>query len=177
MSMLPRLPLTILAPLVLAVAAAGCSSPPSNTASPPPPTQPFPQQIKPAPDFSLTAFDGTSYQLADLRGRPIVLFFWSSRCSACAKTAPHIEAFYQAHESDDLLVLGISGFDSEDALTAKASSLGITFPLAISPETSHAYGVRAVPMTFFIDRDGNTIGSILGAQPPARFEAALQVIL
>jgi peroxiredoxin len=133
--------------------------------------------VKPAPDFSLTTFDGASYSLAELRGRPVILFFWSSRCPACARAAPHVEAFHQAHTSEGLLVLGVAGFDSKKALKAKADSLGVTFPIAISAETGRSYGVRAIPMAFFINREGDLAASILGAQPKVKFEAALRKIL
>jgi peroxiredoxin len=133
--------------------------------------------LKPAPDFSFTAFDGTNYSLAELKGRPLILFFWSSHCPACTRAAPHVEALHQQHASEDLLVLGVAGFDSKDALKAKAKSLGVTFPIAISAETSRSYGVRAIPMAFFINREGAVAASILGAKPMTEFEAALQRIL
>ncbi len=163
--------------IALAVAAialsalAGCSQTPS------PRTPQSPQQASPAPDFSVTAFDGATYTLADLKGRPIVLNFWSLVCPHCATVVPYLEDLHRKHSSDGLLVLGLAGHGSETALKEKADSLGITYPTGISPDAGRAYRVTGVPMTFFIDREGNIAASILGAQPRDQFEQATQDIL
>lgn len=130
-----------------------------------------------APDFSLTAFDGAAYSLAELKGTPIVLNFWSAGCPACTTALPHLEALYQKHKSDGLLVLGVAGFDSEQALKEKAKSLGLTYPIAISPEAGRAYRVHAVPVTFYINRESEIVSSLLGARDASEFEAEAQKIL
>ena len=135
------------------------------------------KSVRPAPDFSFTVFDGSRYSLAKLKGKPVVLNFWHSRCQHCPAVVPYPEAFHQKHRSNGLVVLGITDDDSEGALKQKAQALKLTYPIAISPETARAYDARAIPMTFFIDREGNVASRIVGARPRAELEAALERIL
>lgn len=177
MSPTTRRLLAVLAPALLAFLAAGCRSPsasaPSSSGTPPTGTPP----TGAAPDFSLVSLDGEAYSLADLKGKPIVLNFWSSGCPHCATVAPYLQDFQTQYGEQGLVVLGVAGLDSETALRAKASSLKVTYPIAISPDTGRAYNVSPVPMTYFIDREGSIAASILGAQPRRQFEDAVQKIL
>jgi cytochrome c biogenesis protein CcmG/thiol:disulfide interchange protein DsbE len=132
---------------------------------------------KPAPDFNFTALDGSRISLADLAARPVVLNFWASWCPACAMTAPNLQAIYEKYGGQGLLVVGVAGEDSEEDISKKAKELGITYPVAISHKTAIDYRVRAIPATFFIDRDGQLISSLVGAREPAEFEAEVQKIL
>jgi len=173
-----RIAARLAAVALLLLLPAGCGKPsPAPSSSPPGPAGPDAQQRHPAPDFSFTAFDGASYSLAGLKGRPIVVNFWGSRCPHCIKVAPYLEDFYQQHKDEGLIVFGVAGFDSEEALKKKARSAKITYPLAISADTGRAYAVRGIPHTFFINRQGDIASSILGAKPRAEFETALQKVL
>jgi cytochrome c biogenesis protein CcmG/thiol:disulfide interchange protein DsbE len=162
---------------LLAFVVAGCQAPsasgPSRSGSP----RSGAGASGPAPDFSLVSFDGQAYSLADLKGKPIVLNFWSSRCPHCATVVPYLQDFHTKHAAEGLVVLGVAGFDSESALREKASSLGVTYPVAISPDTGRAYGVSGIPATYFIDREGNIVAFILGAQARSAFESALSKVL
>ncbi len=180
MSPTTRYPLAALALALVVVVAAGCRAPTaaSSSASPPVTTSPATTSPgSPAPDFSLVSLDGEAYSLADLKGKPIVLNFWSSGCPHCATVAPYLQDLQTRYADQGLVVLGVAGLDSETALREKASSLKIRYPIAISPDTGRAYHVSAVPMTYFIDREGNISASIRGAQPRGQFEDAAQKIL
>ncbi len=164
--------------VLLLLLPAGCGKPsPAPSSTQPSPAGPDDQHLNRAPDFSFTAFDGASYSLAGMKGKPIVVNFWGSRCPHCIKVAPYLEDFYQQHKDEGLIVFGVASFDSEEALKQKARSAKITYPIAISADTSRAYAVRGIPHTFFINRQGDIASSILGAKPRAEFEVALQKIL
>lgn len=131
----------------------------------------------PAPAFSFDTLDGETISLADLKGRPIVLNFWSSTCPHCSTLAPHLETLNQEYQEQGLQVLGVAGRDSERALRDKAEGLNLTYPIGMSPEAVAAYGVRGIPMTFFIDREGNIVSSVLGSRGLPDLEAEVQKIL
>jgi thiol-disulfide isomerase/thioredoxin len=130
-----------------------------------------------APDFSLTALDGASYRLSDLRGRPVVLNFWASWCPACSQLAPRLEQLGQSHAEQGLFVVSVSRDEPAEALARKAESLSITYPIALSDETVAAYRVRVIPMTFFIDREGVLVESIMGAADESALADAVRKIL
>ena len=149
---------------VLALLSTGCSSVPREAP-------------RAAPAFSLNTFDGKAIRLSDLEGSPVALNFWASWCPACAANSRNLQDLHERYAGDGLVVLGVSPDDSEEALADKASALGITYPIAISGATASAYGVRAIPITFFIDRQGMIVSSILGAAPFADLEAEVRKLL
>ncbi len=167
--------------LVLLFGAAGCGerAPTSPRATPPAVIPSEGGSALPAqtPAFSFTTFDGESYSSEDLKGRPVILNFWADYCPACAEFAPRLEEIYQKHKDEGLLVFGIGGDGSEEALQKKADALGITYELATSTETVEAFAVHAIPMTFLIGGDGETKSAILGARQLEQLEAEVEKIL
>lgn len=120
---------------------------------------------QPALDFSTELLQGASWinkgdgktiNLADLKGRPLVLNFWASWCVSCREEAQYFEAFWQRHREEGILVVGIAIQDTPDAANQFAKTFGKTYPLGLdnSGKASIDYGVTGVPETFFIDRTG-----------------------
>lgn len=64
-----------------------------------------------APDFELTALDGSTVKLSSLRGKSVLLAFWGFACPPCRAEAPHLSALAEKHAADGLVVLGINGWD------------------------------------------------------------------
>lgn len=156
-------------PLALAAAllAAGCAARGPEGATRP----------HPAASFSFTTLEGETIVLEDLGGRPVALNFWTSWCPSCAMLAPHLQALYEEHQEQGLVVLGISPEDTPEALRAKAQELGIRYPVGVSAEAARAYGVRSVPVTYFIDREGRVVSTLLGAQTRERVREEIEKLL
>lgn len=96
-------------------------------------------------------------RLRDLRGRIVVLNFWASWCRPCESEAPLLERTHKALQRADAgLVLGVTYNDTPTSSRAFARRFGLSYPLHVDPGTEFAqeYGVRALPETIFIDRDG-----------------------
>ena len=133
-----------------------------------------------APDFTLPALDGGApVSLADARGRPVVLNLWASWCNPCRKEFPLLKAARAKYAKDGLEVIGVSYRDIPSDARAFADSKGATWPLARDPggALAAAYGVRAIPQTFFIAPDG-TIGSrVFGITSAEELDAEIQQIL
>lgn len=149
---------------VLALLSTGCGSVPQEAP-------------RAAPAFSFNTLDGRTIRLSDLKGSPIALNFWASWCPACVTNSPNLQAIHARYVGDGLVVLGVAPDDSEEALAEKAKGLGITYPIAISDTTASAYGVRAIPITFFIDKQGMIISSVLGAASFEDLEAEVRKLL
>ena len=60
-----------------------------------------------APDFALADLDGNPVRLADLRGQPVILNFWSSYCGPCVEEFPLLREAAERHADDGLIVVGI----------------------------------------------------------------------
>lgn len=111
---------------------------------------------KPAPNFALTALDGTKVNLAQYRGRPVVLNFWASWCGPCREEAPLLSSLSKQQSEGGLVVIGVLFQDKAADAQKFRQDFGLAFPSALDPkaDTAIEYGVSGVPETFFIDKDG-----------------------
>ncbi len=123
-----------------------------------------------APDFRLTDLDGRVVMLSDFRGKTVVLNFWASWCPPCREEMPEFQALWDergAEGSDDLVVLAVNFLrdDSVSAATNFIQANDFTFPVIFDTtrgEVAQRYGVRGLPATFFIDRNGIVRTTALG---------------
>jgi cytochrome c biogenesis protein CcmG/thiol:disulfide interchange protein DsbE len=119
---------------------------------------PSPREGFLAPSFELSLPSGDAVDLRSLRGQVVVVNFWASWCPPCKAEMPSLERSYEAHQGQGLVILGVNTTyqDSLQAAVAFAYAEGVTFPILLDQdgETSRRYLVRALPTTFFIDRQG-----------------------
>lgn len=110
----------------------------------------------PAPDFTVTTFDGQEIALSQLRGQVVVVNFWASWCIPCKDEAPVLQAAWERYRDRGVLLLGIAYVDTESASLAFMEEFGITYPNAPDTGTrvSEAYHITGVPETFIIDQNG-----------------------
>ena len=109
-----------------------------------------------APDFNLQTIDGQSLGLSDFHGRPVMVSFWATWCGPCMDEMPYIQAVYDGHSDEELVVFTINIRESAEAARAVVNREGLTFPVLIDSQAMVAeqYQVQFIPMTFFIDAKG-----------------------
>lgn len=111
-----------------------------------------------APDFSLYTPEGDKVTLSDLRGHPVVVNLWTSWCPPCRAEMPTLQRVYTDYQDKGLVVLAINATDQDTVQSAVefGEQLGLTFPLLLDSDglVSHAYQLRSLPSTFFIDSQG-----------------------
>ena len=109
-----------------------------------------------APDFQLSSVDGGRVSLADLRGKPAVIVFWSAWCPLCREEAPRINALAAEYGGRGVRVLGIDIKDSAARTESGIKEFGIMYAVARDPDASvaHAYQVTGTPTIIFLDRQG-----------------------
>ncbi|MGC4190788.1 MAG: redoxin family protein [Thermomicrobiales bacterium] len=123
------------------------------------------QANRPAPDFSLTLFDGSTFSLADQRGKIVVMNFWASWCEPCKEEMPVLE---QAAESapDDVVFVGVGAKnDKDDKARQFATDHGVTYAIGrdtaggdqIRGQIEQDYRIPGYPATFVIDAEGNVV--------------------
>jgi peroxiredoxin len=69
-----------------------------------------------APQFSGTSADGTQYDLAQLRGKVVVLTFWSTRCEVCRVEMPLLDRVVEQYDPKDVLFLALTSESDEKIL-------------------------------------------------------------
>jgi len=130
-----------------------------------------------SPVFDASTLDGSTVHLAALRGRPVVLNFWASWCAPCRKEFPLLRRALERHH--DLAVIGVVFQDVESDARTFARDQRTTWPLVDDPDGSlaRAYGVRAIPQTFFVAPDGRIAARLFGFTSTDALDRQLAKIL
>jgi thiol-disulfide isomerase/thioredoxin len=128
-----------------------------------------------AVDFSFKTFDGKETKLSSYAGQPIVLNFWADWCKPCTEELPHFQEVYHERNKSFAFV-GIAANNSQDA-AGWAQKNGYDWILGQSADAFDLYKIEGIPMTVFIDRQGNEVERAVGAMSKADFEAKLAQIL
>ena len=119
-----------------------------------------------APDFTLSLLDGGEISLSELRGKVVLVNFWTSWCPPCRKEMPAIESVYRSNKDIGLVVIGLNltAQDSKPDVSAFVKEMGVTFPIALDVNNAvgNLYRVTALPTSFFIDRQGVIRSVIVG---------------
>ncbi len=119
-----------------------------------------------APDFELKKLNGTKVRLADLKGKIVFLNFWATWCPPCLDEMPSMEKLYNEFKDKDFTILAIDLRESERRVKAFKEEFGLTFPILLDSDgqVGLEYGVRSIPTTYLVDREGFLIGGALGAR-------------
>lgn len=131
----------------------------------------------PAPELQLTSVLNAPRPfatLAELRGSAVLLEFWGTWCGPCRAVLPKIKDLDAKYRDHGLVVLAISINETEDVVAPFATQNDITFPLGFDLTAAKAFGVRGVPHTFLLDREG----IVAWAGHPARLtEGDIEAVL
>lgn len=102
--------------------------------------------------------------LAELRGTPVVINFWTARCLPCRQEGPLLERAVD-DAGHGLLMLGVGSATSAPQARKFVNDLGLSFPQLFdgAGQTARRWGVDGVPETFFLTRDGEIVGHVVGA--------------
>lgn len=120
-----------------------------------------------APDFQLIDLQGNWQALPDYRGKVVLLNFWATWCGPCRVEMPSMERVYQDLKDEGFAILAISS-DPQGSIVTRpfVVSQGLTFPILHDSDyrVSGSYGVRTLPMSFLIDRNGTLTQRVFGAR-------------
>lgn len=139
------------------------------------------QMGMPAPDIALPDPTGKTRKLSDLKGKVVLLDFWASWCGPCRRANPHVVELYNKYKNQGFDVFSVSldginprmlGNLNEEQKKQQMESARTKWLNAISADNltwenhvsdlqhwnspvAKLYGVKGIPRTFIIDRDGN----------------------
>ena len=131
-----------------------------------------------APAIASTTLDGAAFDLASLRGRPVIVNFWGPSCVPCRDEFPLFKAKLAAHAADGLAIVGVLTYDGPDDAKAFIAQYGATWPTVLDADGAirTAYRVVARPQSYFIDRSGVLRKIQVGQVTDADFEADYTLI-
>jgi thiol-disulfide isomerase/thioredoxin len=121
-----------------------------------------------APDWGqLTSTSGVlPASVTALRGRVAIIDFWASWCGPCKLVSPTLSSLQDKYGAQGLTVVGISN-DPPDVGARAASGLGVRYATGVEKtgEASSAYGVRAIPTMYVVDKKGAIREVFIGFHP------------
>jgi cytochrome c biogenesis protein CcdA/thiol-disulfide isomerase/thioredoxin len=139
-----------------------------------------------APDFRgiSTWFNSEALSLGDLRGKVVLVDFWTYSCVNCLRTLPYLTRWDATYRGDGLVIVGVHtpefAFEREPENVGRAiDELGIEYPVALDPEfaTWDAWGNRYWPAEYFVDRQGHVRYAHFGEGAYEEKEAVIRTLL
>jgi cytochrome c biogenesis protein CcmG/thiol:disulfide interchange protein DsbE len=117
---------------------------------------PVVERGQPVPPVVGETLDGEAFDLASLRGRPVIINFWGPTCEPCRDEFPLFIEKLSEHASDGLAIVGVLMDDPPGPARDFAAQYDASWPTVIDEDEAlqQAYLVAARPQSYFVDRDG-----------------------
>ena len=144
-------------------------------------TVPGPLLGHPAPDFKLAALSPhqvSTIDLANFKGKPVVLNFWSSSCAPCQDEAPMLQAAWQHAQAQGIVFIGIDFQDPQSDGLGFLQRYKVTYlnVLDSNGATAIHYGITYTPTTLFINRQGVVVRSIAQELTAQQLQSGLELL-
>lgn len=116
-----------------------------------------------APTFSLKTPEGGQVNLADYKGKLVVLNFWGTWCEPCKEETPALQAAYEKLKDQGLVVIGVDLLNAErnnqrglDDVRRFTQLYGVSYPIGLdeSGSVGQSYAINPIPTSYFIDQQG-----------------------
>jgi thiol-disulfide isomerase/thioredoxin len=114
---------------------------------------------KPAPELRVTDMQGKPISLADLKGKTVLLDFWTTWCPPCQADAPTIDKLNEKFGDKDLKVIGISMDEDRETVEEYLKKHAHNFPVVLSSDNlmPRAYQIHVFPTYLVIGPDGTLV--------------------
>ncbi len=139
-----------------------------------------------APDFRAIEswINSEPLTLAELRGKVVLIDFWTYSCINCIRTLPHLRSWHEKYADDGLVIVGVHtpefAFERELSNVEDAvRDFEIEYPVALDPDfgTWRAWGNRFWPAKYFIDREGQVRFAHFGEGQYTESELVIRALL
>ena len=143
-----------------------------------------------APDFILADLEGNRVQLADYRGKVVLLNFWGTWCGPCRREIPDFIELVDKYQESGLEIIGVTLTSGPPENIQRFSDrMGINYTLLTDIEVRETqtvtweYGkatgrpINGIPTTFIIDREGYIVKKYTGPRPEHIFYKDLKPYL
>jgi peroxiredoxin len=132
-----------------------------------------------APPFALQSVAGATVRFPADPGTPTVVRFWADWCPYCYQEMRDLGPTAARLAPRGLVVVAVNAGQERAKVDAFVAKLGIAYPVLVdeSGATARAFGVSALPTTFFVAADGRIHNKLVGEADAATFERLAQELL
>jgi len=122
--------------------------------------------IPPPVDFSLPDINGQPFTLSDFKGKIVFLNFWTTWCPECRIEMPSMEKLHRKLKGKDFAMIAVDLQESVLRVKTFLEKYPLTFTILLDSKgiIGPQFGIRAVPTTFILDKNGGIIGKALGSR-------------
>jgi len=132
-----------------------------------------------APGFTLTALGvpGQHISLSQYKGKPLIVNFWASWCDPCQRETPLLASWYK-QQHGHVVIVGLDENDNTANALKFAHAKGVSYPIGVDPAlaAANAYGVVALPQTFFLNAQHRIVDRVYGAVTQADLAKGVQLM-
>jgi len=131
----------------------------------------IPEVDQPAPALKGTFFSGRTFDLREMRGKVVLVNFYSSYCSFCAYEIGNLETFYEQHRDHgfEVIVVGIDRPEDRHRVERMVGLYGLQGVMVDDLEESGFEKKYPTPTAFVIDREGILRSRTRGSKTPPYF--------
>jgi thiol-disulfide isomerase/thioredoxin len=141
----------------------------------------FVTRPRPAPDVQLTLLDGSQPRVAEMRGRVVLMSFWSTTCAPCMEEMPTLIEFHRRNAPRGLMTIAVAmKHDRPDMVLGMSQRRQFPFDVAldVQGETAKAFFNTAVtPTKYLIDPQGQVVRTHVGRTDFADLQARIDGLL
>jgi peroxiredoxin len=139
------------------------------------PTRAAPEIDASAPPLAGVLFSGETFDLSAMRGKVVLVNFYSSYCKFCAYEIGLLESFYEAHRAEGFEVIALGVDSAEDRERVERNLAIYNLPGTMAATLTHnGFGRRyPTPTAFIVDRDGILRLKITGAKTPRHYREVI----
>jgi len=148
----------------------------------------YPLKPRPAPALPATGWLNTPenkpLRLEELRGKVVLVEFWTFACHNCRNQLPYVKAWHEKYAAQGLVVIGVHTPELEherkpENVKKAVRDLGITFPVVLDNDfaTWNRYDNRYWPAAYLIDTNGKIVYVAIGEGDYERTEARIRALL
>jgi len=129
--------------------------------------------------FMAMDIDGNFHTLEQYKGKPLILNFWGTWCPPCRREIPDLKKIYAEYKPMGLEIIGLAVNDTPDKVRKFVEKSGLDWVMLIANrESATSYQIgTGIPVTIFLDKDGNEISRAIGARDYDFFKREVEKII